>query len=145
MSDVEEPHDMYDPAIPLLSDVIVPGDPGRARTAPPMALAPEAPATTLAGASAVEAARGQEPDPYDADALAERLRGRCLTWLTGEGRTVVEERCRAALNEHADWLIGQVTREVGLALETELAGWVKEAVREAVRDAPASRQGGTRA
>jgi hypothetical protein len=67
---------------------------------------------------------------HDADALVERLRGRALSWLTGEGRGVIEARCSAAMQEHAHWIVGQVSREIGLALETELKGWVKAAVRE---------------
>ncbi|MBB3258914.1 hypothetical protein F4827_003783 [Paraburkholderia bannensis] len=66
----------------------------------------------------------------DADALVERLRGRALSWLTGEGRGVIEQRCSAAMQEHSHWIVGQVSREIGLALETELKGWVKAAVRE---------------
>jgi hypothetical protein len=67
---------------------------------------------------------------HDADALVERLRGRALSWLTGEGRGVIEQRCSAAMQEHSHWIVGQVSREIGLALETELKGWVKAAVRE---------------
>ena len=135
MSDAQEPHDMYDPSIPVLTNVFVPGDPRRARAAPPMALSLDEQTATAgrgAAAFAAPAAEGR-----DADVLVERLRGRCLTWLAGEGRTVVEARCRAALQEHSDWLVGQITREVGLALESELAGWV----RDAIRDEAASRPG----
>lgn len=135
MSDGQEPHDMYDSSVPTLTDVVAVGDPARARGAPPMSLslAGQPAAAGAAGASADAGTRGP-----DADALAERLRGRCLTWLAGDGRAVVEARCRAALQEHSDWLVGQITREVALALETELAGWV----REALRDDAGSRSGG---
>jgi hypothetical protein len=66
----------------------------------------------------------------DADVLAERLRGRFASYLTGEGRSVIEARCRDALQDHTTWLVNQITREVALALETEMTGWVREAVEE---------------
>lgn len=136
MSDAEEPHDMYDdPSVPTLTDIVAAGDPTRARSTPPGSLS-LAEQQAAAGAAAAVARAGVEGP--DADAIVERLRGRCLTWLAGEGRTVVEARCRAALQEHSNWLVGQITREVGLALETELAGWV----RDAMRDEAASRPGG---
>ena len=137
MSDVQEPQDMYDASIPVLKDVFVPGDPARARAAPPMSLSLDGQTATAAAAAPAAFqpeqagyATGHEAGHHDADALVERLRGRCLTWLAGDGRTVVEARCRAALQEHSHWLVGQITREVGLALETELAGWVRDAIRD---------------
>jgi hypothetical protein len=117
-------HDMEDAAIPLLNEVMVAGNPLRAHNVA------EAKSAT---AAAVKAAVVAEPEglfAHDADALVERLRGRCLTWLTGEGRAVIESRCSAAMQEHSTWLVGQVSREIGLALETELKVWVKAAVRE---------------
>jgi hypothetical protein len=87
-----------------------------------------------------------QPDESTEQALVERLRGRCMDYLTGEGRGLIEARCREAMQEHANWLVGTVVREVALALETEIADWVKEAV-EAVREerahqsAPADRPG----
>ena len=68
----------------------------------------------------------------DADVLAERLRGRFASYLTGEGRSVIEARCRDALQDHTTWLVNQITREVALALETEMTGWVREAVEEEI-------------
>jgi hypothetical protein len=116
-------HDMEDASIPLLSDVMMPGNPLRAHNVE------QAKSATAAAVKATVA----EPEglfAHDADALVERLRGRCLTWLTGEGRAVIEARCSAAMQEHSTWLVGQVSREIGLALETELKVWVKAAVRE---------------
>lgn len=57
----------------------------------------------------------------------------------GEGRGLIEARCRDALHDHAGWLVGQIAREVALALETEVAGWVTEEVGAALarRNAPA--------
>lgn len=112
MSDV---HDVDDTSIPLLTDILVPGNVLRARGG----VAPDAVPAAVEGLFA-----------GDVDALAERLRGRCLGWLTGDGRGVIEARCSAALQEHSHWLVGQVSREIGLALESELKGWVKAAVRE---------------
>lgn len=66
----------------------------------------------------------------DADLLAERLRGRVASYMTGEGRAAVEARCRDALQDHSAWLVNQITREVVLTLETEMTGWVREAVEE---------------
>ncbi|MFM0209695.1 DUF2486 family protein [Paraburkholderia sediminicola] len=68
----------------------------------------------------------------DADVIAERLRGRFAGFLTGEGRGIIEARCRDALQDHTSWLVNQITREVALALETELTGWVKEAVNQEI-------------
>jgi hypothetical protein len=75
----------------------------------------------------------QQPE-LDADLIAERLRGRFAGFLTGEGRGIIEARCRDALQEHTTWLVSQITREVALTLETEMSGWVKEAVKEAVEE-----------
>jgi hypothetical protein len=74
----------------------------------------------------------------DADVISERLRGRFAGFLTGEGRGIIEARCRDALQDHTSWLVNQITREVALALETELTGWVREAVDQEI----ARRSGG---
>ena len=68
----------------------------------------------------------------DADVIAERLRGRFAGFLTGEGRGIIETRCRDALQEHTTLLVSQITREVALTLETEMTGWVREAVEEEI-------------
>lgn len=107
--------DVDDASIPLLTDILVPGNVLRARGGVAPAAVPAAVEELFAG---------------DVDALAERLHGRCLGWLTGDGRAAIEARCSAALQEHSHWLVGQVSREIGLALESELKGWVKAAVRE---------------
>jgi hypothetical protein len=70
--------------------------------------------------------------PEDAQHIAERLRNRLTTYLTGAGRDAIEARCRDALQEHSAWLVGQVTREVALALETEVMDWVRDAVDEEI-------------
>ena len=70
--------------------------------------------------------------PEDAQHIAERLRNRLTNYLTGEGRDAIEARCRDALHEHSAWLVGQITREVALALETEVMDWVRDAVDEEI-------------
>jgi hypothetical protein len=77
------------------------------------------------------AAAPSQPGP-DADVIADRLRGRFAGFLTGEGRGIIEARCRDALQEHTTLLVSQITREVALTLETELTGWVREAVEEEI-------------
>jgi hypothetical protein len=118
---VSRPPENFDTSIPVLTDVIVPGKPDLARTPP---RAPEVlPVPGPAEARAHDAGR-------DADAIADRLRGRFTHFLTGDGRALIEERCRESLQEHSTWLVSQITREVALALETEMIGWVREAVAE---------------
>jgi hypothetical protein len=78
---------------------------------------------------------GSMPD-YDADLLAERLRGRFASYLTGEGRSLIEARCRDAFQDHTTWLVNQITREVALALEAEMSGWVRDAIREELKHRP---------
>ncbi|HEF5153316.1 hypothetical protein UA18_01263 [Burkholderia multivorans] len=68
----------------------------------------------------------------DAQHIAERLRNRLTAYLTGAGRDAIEARCREALHEHSAWLVGQITREVALALETEVMDWVRDAVDEEI-------------
>ncbi|MDN7945132.1 DUF2486 family protein [Burkholderia multivorans] len=75
----------------------------------------------------------------DAQHIAERLRNRLTAYLTGAGRDAIEARCREALHDHSAWLIGQITREVALALETEVMDWVRDAVDEEI-----ARRRGTR-
>ena len=140
MSDAQEPHYLYDPSVPTLTDVVVTGDAARTgsapSTAPSRAGQPAAGAPAAAPAATASAASGAAAP--NVDALVERLRGRCHAWLAGEGQAVIEARCRAALQAHTDRLVGEITREVGLALETELVDWV----RDAMRDETASRSGG---
>lgn len=119
MSRLPEAPETFDTSIPVLSDVIVPGKPDLARTAPSVA----EPALPLAAAESHGTDR-------DADAIADRLRGRFTHFLTGDGRALIEERCRESLQEHSTWLVSQITREVALALETEMTEWVREAVAD---------------
>jgi uncharacterized protein DUF2486 len=144
---MSHPNDPSSPetAIPVLSEVIVQGDPAQARDLPeltdtlaeePAFVTPpasaQAPARPAASAPAPAPAAPTTPD-YDADLLAERLRGRFASYLTGEGRALIETRCRDAIEDHTTWLVNQITREVALVLETEMAGWIREAIREELK------------
>ncbi|RQQ47353.1 DUF2486 family protein [Burkholderia stagnalis] len=92
-----------------------------------------------AAALAASAAAHQVPapapaalTPEDAQRIAERLRNRLTNYLTGAGREAIEARCRDALHDHTAWLVSQITREVALALETEVMEWVRDAVDEEI-------------
>ncbi|MBE2968367.1 DUF2486 family protein [Burkholderia cepacia] len=103
---------------------------GHAREAHmPEAVAP-APAAAAAPQQDAQAVAGLTPE--DAQHIAERLRNRLTNYLTGDGRDAIEARCRDALHEHSAWLVGQITREVALALETEVMDWVRDAVDEEI-------------
>ncbi|RQT33543.1 DUF2486 family protein [Burkholderia contaminans] len=91
---------------------------------------PEAVVPVAALQPEAQAAAGLTPE--DAQHIAERLRNRLTNYLTGEGRDAIEARCRDALHEHSAWLVGQITREVALALETEVMDWVRDAVDEEI-------------
>ncbi|WP_321933062.1 DUF2486 family protein [Burkholderia cenocepacia] len=91
---------------------------------------PEAVLPSAAPQPDAQAADGLTPE--DAQHIAERLRNRLTNYLTGAGREAIEARCRDALHEHSAWLVGQVTREVALALETEVMDWVRDAVDEEI-------------
>lgn len=94
-------------------------------------LAPFEAGTSVPPDIAHETAAAPQPG-LDANLIAERLRGRFAGFLTGEGRDVIEARCRDALQEHTGWLVSQITREVALTLETEMTAWVREAVEEEI-------------
>ncbi|CAB3637173.1 DUF2486 family protein [Paraburkholderia rhynchosiae] len=84
-------------------------------------------------------AGGQGPSGVDAELIAERLRERFAGLFAGDGRGIIEARCRSAVQEHTTRLVDQITREVVLALESEMTGWVREAVEAEI----ARRTGGT--
>jgi hypothetical protein len=85
--------------IPVLTEVLETGDPARVR-------------------DAVAATQH----------VAEQVQNRLTQYLTGPGREAIEARCRAALDDHNAWLVSQITREVALALETEVMNWVRDAL-----------------
>jgi hypothetical protein len=141
--------DEYDSSIPMLTEILVAGDASKAWHArgesaygtdasagvdTDTALLPDA---AVPIAPIAPAGRQVAADPgHDAQVIAERLRGRFAHYLTGDGRALIEERCRTALNDHTSWLVGQITREVALALETQITDWVREAVREEIGRRP---------
>ena len=102
----------------------------------------QASAPLSSAAPAVELPAAEDLSERDAEQLAERLRVRFAGYLREEGRAVIEARCREALQEHTSWLVRQVTREVALALEGEVVGWVRDAVREELAAHRASRRPG---
>lgn len=102
----------------------------------------QASAPLSSAAPAVELPAAEDLSERDAEQLAERLRVRFAGYLREEGRAVIEARCRDALQEHTSWLVRQVTREVALALEGEVVGWVRDAVREELAAHRASRRPG---
>ncbi|WP_246174010.1 DUF2486 family protein [Paraburkholderia hayleyella] len=130
--------DSLDSPIPVLTDILVVGDPVRGAPEPGAAeavMSPAVPEMDVAAAAVASPAVSsvQAPDLYlalNADLLAERLQGRCMSYLTGEGREAVEARCRDLLQDQTQWLVNQITREVALSLETKMAEWVREAVHE---------------
>jgi hypothetical protein len=124
----DTPHS-FDTSIPVLTDVVTPGKPALARS---IAEATQDSVPVLTDVIAEGKAFGASPagTKHEADLIAERLRGRFTSFLTGDGRELIETRCREALQEHSTWLVHQVTREVALALETEMTEWVREAVEE---------------
>jgi hypothetical protein len=143
-----DPHDPN--SIPMLTDVIVPGRPSIGRPGETQAHgAPEtssAPRSAFAPAPQAESHPTSEPGAYtppvastgaapvfdarDVEFIAERLRGRFASYLRQDARAVVEARCRDAIEEHTNWLVRQVTREVLGALEQEIGHWVRDAVSE---------------
>ncbi|RDU96607.1 DUF2486 family protein [Trinickia dinghuensis] len=134
-----DPHDPN--SIPMLTDVIVPGRPPIGRQAETPSESPsDSPAETSAAARPqpeVAASSSEQPgahtsafDARDVEFIAERLRSRFSAYLRQDVRGVVEAHCRDAIQEHTNWLVRQVTREVVSALEHEVAGWVRDAVSE---------------
>jgi hypothetical protein len=101
----------FDPSIPVLTDVVVPGKPEYARAPSP----------------------DEERIEYDAELIAERLRGRFTNFLTGEARLLIEERCREVLRDQSTQLVSAITREVAMALDGRMSEWVREAVENELR------------
>lgn len=102
-------------------------------SAPVAGVAQEAPrAAAQPGASPDHAATSPAAvfDARDIEFIAERLRSRFSTYMRQDARGMIEARCREAVEEHTNWLVRQVTREVVNALEQEVAGWVRDAVSE---------------
>lgn len=121
---VHEVHEMHQsapaaPAAPTARDVV--GQPPVERPHDPAAVAP-APAGAPPSSHPLDA--------RDVELIAERMRTRFSSYLRQEARGAIEVRCRDAVEEHTNWLVRQVTRDVLTALEAEVANWVRDAVRE---------------
>lgn len=118
---VHEGHEGHQsaPAAPAAEDVA--GQPPVERPHDPAAVAP-APAGAPPSSHPLDA--------RDVELIAERMRTRFSSYLRQEARGAIEVRCRDAVEEHTNWLVRQVTRDVLTALEAEVANWVRDAVRE---------------
>ncbi|ACR29894.1 DUF2486 family protein [Burkholderia glumae] len=84
----------------------------------------------------VAAAPAPVAPAVDARRLAERLHGRVAGYLAGEGRALIDARCRELVQQHAAALAEEVSQQVLLALAPEIEQWVSEAVGEALADHP---------
>ncbi len=146
LEDFVEPVAAAPSASPVASDEALPEAPAEAKFEAPAHAqaepAAEVPVPPPSAAAAVELPAAEDLSERDAEQLAERLRVRFAGYLREEGRGVIEARCREALQEHTSWLVRQVTREVALALEGEVVGWVRDAVREELAAHRASRRPG---
>jgi hypothetical protein len=100
----------FDPSIPTLTDVVVPGKPEYARAA--------------AANVALE---------YDASQVVERVRGRVSEFLQGDAHALIAARCEEVLREHSATLVQALSREVTAALEGRMQVWIGEAVDEELR------------
>lgn len=132
------PVDTFDD-VPVLEDVFeapTPKATASAHThAPEAVAAAPADAAPVVPAEAVAAPAMAPPTTPPAtapntDALADHLRGKFTAYLRGPGQEVIEERCRAAMQVHATWLVGQIAKEVGAVLEAQMSNWVREAMEE---------------
>jgi hypothetical protein len=101
----------FDPSIPVLTDVVVPGKPEYAR-------APSADSASM---------------EYDAAQIAERVRERVTQHLHGDARAIIEAHCQEAVRAHSATLVADITREVSAALEGRMRAWIGEAVEAELR------------
>jgi hypothetical protein len=133
-SAADRPDDLY-AAVPPAADAsaIAGNEAPRAAPRPPSNPAqvrePRRPDAMLRGNLAGASATGGGGGDINSEGVADRLRGRLATYLTGEGRAMVEAHCRDALADHTSWLVHQVTRELALVLEAEMSNWVRDAMR----------------
>ncbi len=129
-------------AVPGASTASAPSSNAAASAAAAVASVPSAPLPAVASQGGLAAEQlGAAPDhpgassaaafdARDVEFIAERLRLRFSTYMRQDARGMIEARCREAVEEHTNWLVRQVTREVVGALEQEVAGWVRDAVSE---------------
>ncbi len=105
-------------AVPVLTEVLTPGDPAKGR----VAMAPAADPVPRTSALTLD----------NAGDFAERLRGQLNDYLRKDGRDLIELRCRKLLDEHASKIVEQIAGEVTLMLEIQIRQWVYEGVVEAL-------------
>lgn len=115
-----------DRSVPVLTDVLAPGNPSKSRTA------------------AMNEGMTRSPEPVlrapglsldDAGEFAERLRSRLNDYLRKDGRMLIEQRCRQMLDEHTAKMVEQIAGEVTLMLEIQIRQWVYEGIVEALERA----------
>jgi len=102
--------------VPVLTEVLAPGDPAKIR----------------APAKSEPAVRGPGLTLDDAGDFAEHLRGRLNDYLRKDGRMLIEQRCRQMLDEHTAKMVEQIAGEVTLMLEIQIRQWVYEGIVEAL-------------
>lgn len=100
-----------DPSIPVLTEVLKPGEVPAASSPAP------APPEPLAL-------------PHDVAVLAERLSVRLSTQLSKDVTALVEKRCHDALIDHTAWLVQTIARHVCDDLQRQLRDQVRQAVLE---------------
>ena len=112
-----------DRSVPVLTEVLAPGDPAKVRlgATDPVARVPEPSLRQPAGLSLDGAGE-----------FAERLRGRLNDYLRKDGRDLIELRCRKMLDDHAAKMVEQIAGEVTLMLEIQIRQWVYEGIVEAL-------------
>ncbi|TAL54422.1 DUF2486 family protein [Pandoraea sp.] len=100
-----------DPSIPVLTEVLKPGE---VPATPSPAMAPAEPLAL----------------PHDIAVLAERLSLRLSTQLSEEVTALVEKRCHDALIDHTAWLVQTIARHVSDDLQRQLREHVRRVVLE---------------
>src|SRR6202012_4156795 len=64
------------------------------------------------------------PTPAELEPRAAEVSDRALKFLSGDGHSLIEERCQ----EQAVWLAHRITREIAASLEREIGQWVQQAI-----------------
>ena len=67
-----------------------------------------------------------EPTPAELERVAAEVSDRALKFLSGDGHSLIEERCQ----EQAVWLAHRITREIAASLEREIGQWVQQAIKD---------------
>jgi len=117
--------------VPVLTEVLAPGDPAKSRVTMMSEAAARPPEPTL------RTQPGLSLD--DAGEFAERLRAQLNDYLRKDGRDLIELRCRKILDEHAAKMVDGIAAEVTLMLEIQIRQWVYEGIVEALERTGESR------